>query len=121
MVGLSLCTEIGKSYYVPFGHKVEEEQLSFEDVSKELKPIFEDRNIKKYLHNAKFDKLVLHKSQIGLEGVALDTMVAAGLAAKDWQKIGLKALSERYFNEQMLTFDDIVKSKHLFIKITLRK
>lgn len=113
MIGISLCSEKGKSYYIPFGHKVEGEQLTFEEVAKEVKPLLEDGSIKKYLHNVKFDKLVFKTSGIDLQGLELDTMVAAGLAAKDWQRIGLKNLSEHYFDEQMLTYEDVVKKNKL--------
>jgi DNA polymerase I len=113
MIGMSICYEKGKAYYIPFGHKVEGEQLTLEEVSKEIKPILEDANIKKYLHNVKFDKLVFHVAGIDLQGLELDTMVAAGIAVKDWQRIGLKHLSEYYFDEQMLSFDDVVKKNKL--------
>lgn len=113
MVGMSICSGQGKSYYIPFGHQVAEEQLSFEDVAKELKPILEDGSIKKYLHNVKFDKLVFHAANINLQGLDMDTMVAASLAIKDWQRLGLKNLSEYYFDEKMLTYDDVVKANKL--------
>ena len=36
-------------------------------------------------------------------------MIAANLVTEDWQRIGLKYLSEYYFNEPMLSFQEVVK------------
>ncbi len=108
MIGLSVSAVEGASYYIPCGHHTDEPQLKREEVVAALKPIFEDPLIKKYLHHAKFDALVLYAAGIELKGLAFDSMVAANLLAQDWQRIGLKYLSEYYFDEAMLTFDDVV-------------
>ncbi len=113
MVGISLCVEEGRSYYIPFDHQTEESQLSYDEVRAALKPVFEDPAIKKYLHNAKFDQLILSAHGIELRGVFFDSMIAASLLTKDWQRIGLKNLSSFYFDEEMLTFDEVVKEKKL--------
>lgn len=112
-IGISLCVQEGQAYYIPFGHEVNELQLSKTQVVGALKPILENPAYKKYLHNAKFDYLVLLHVGIDMQGIAFDTALAASLLAKDGQRIGLKALSERIFNESMLTFDDVVKTHKL--------
>lgn len=111
MVGLSISTTEKHSYYIPFGHKIMEQQLTYQEVKEALKPFFEDAAYKKYMHHAKYDMLVLSAHGIQVEGLAFDTLVAASLLVKDWQRAGLKYLSVQYFNEQMLTFDDVVKQK----------
>lgn len=108
MVGLSLCTRHGHAYYLPLRHKTGELQLDFEMVQKVLGPIFADTAIKKVLHNAKFDQLVLQRAKLPLHGLTFDTIVAASLLAPDWQRVGLKSLSLSYFEERMLTFDQVV-------------
>ncbi|MBP5615068.1 MAG: DNA polymerase I, partial [Alphaproteobacteria bacterium] len=68
IVGLSLCAEAGKAFYLPLNHgkKVQGNdlfdisferptQLSLPTVSKHLKPLFEDDAILKIGHNIKFD------------------------------------------------------------------
>ena len=112
-VGISVCMKEGESYYIPFGHKVAEEQLSRELVIQYVKPIFEDRNIKKIFHNAKFDMLVLYNMGINLQGLYFDTLIAARLLAKEWRRNGLKELSIKYFEEEMLTFAEVVKANKL--------
>jgi len=109
MVGISLCVKEGESYYIPFGHKVDESQLSWDEVLQALKPILEDEHIIKYMHHAKFDELYLASKGIICKAVEFDTYLAANLVNKDWQSAGLKELSINYFDESMLTFQDVVK------------
>jgi DNA polymerase-1 len=109
VVGISFATEVGTACYVPFGHNVDEKQLSKEYVLNALKPILEDASIKKYLHHASFDKAVLWHAGIDLKGITFDTLLAAKLTNKGWQKSGLKDLSEYYFDEQMWSYDQVVK------------
>ncbi len=111
MVGLSISTIPSHSYYIPFGHKTIEQQLSYDEVKEALKPFFEDPSYKKYMHHAKYDMHVLSSHAIEVKGLAFDTLIAASLLVKDWQRAGLKYLSVQYFNEQMLTFDEVVKQK----------
>lgn len=113
LVGLSFCTQEGTAYYVPFGHKTNEQQLTKEQVLAVLKPILEDSSYKKYLHNTKFDQHVLATHGVQLRGVTFDTLLAASLVTKDWQRLGLKYLSLFYFDEPMLTFEEVVKQKKL--------
>lgn len=109
MVGLSICVNEGVSYYIPFGHKTQEQQLDRSYVFEKLKPLLEDWTIEKYLHHAKFDKLALFNENIELNGIAFDTIIAASLLVGDGQRIGLKYLSEYYLKEPMLFWADVVK------------
>ena len=107
-VGISLCVQEGTAYYIPFGHK-NIQQLSQDFVVNTLKPIFEDETIKKIFHSAKFDLEALHGIGLEVKGLSFDTLLAANLVTKDWQRIGLKWLSEHYFGEPMLSFQEVVK------------
>ena len=122
-VGISICVKKGTAYYIPFGHQGEQEQLTIADVNGPAKPLqlpvdtvvdalgpfFENKKIKKYAHNAKFDMLVLSTLGIEMHGLAFDTMVAASLVTKDWQRIGLKPLSEEWLGEPMQLYKHVVK------------
>jgi DNA polymerase-1 len=101
------------AYYVPCGHITNEAQLDTPTVLAAIKPILEDPKIGKYLHHAKFDQLVFSHHGIEMQNLAFDSLIAANLVTKDWQKVGLKRLAEFYFGEQMLTFDDMVKAKKI--------
>jgi len=87
-----------------------EQHLSKELVLRYLKPIFENEKIGKFMHNAKFDMHVLSRIGIETKGLAFDTLLAARLVAKDKRRNGLKELSIKYFDEPMLTYDEVVKS-----------
>lgn len=109
MVGLSFATELGKAWYVPFGHKVDEVQLSKQEIVDVLGPILKDPTYKKIMHHASFDVAVLRHAGMFVNGVVFDTMVAARLVNLPGQKAGLKDLSEKYLGETMLTYEQVVK------------
>lgn len=101
-----------RAYYVPCGHNTGELQLSQAEVIAALKPILEDDRYKKYLHNAKYDQLVLTSHGVELRGIALDTLIGANLIIKEWQSASLKKLSHSFFNEEMLSYDDVVTRQY---------
>ncbi|MCL4229134.1 DNA polymerase I [Candidatus Dependentiae bacterium] len=113
LVGISVAVQEGIAYYLPCGHKTDAEQLTQEEIINTLKPLLEDPTSKKYMHHAKFDQLVLKKAGIDVHGLAFDTLIAARLVARDWQKISLKDLSEHYLGEGMLSYDEVVKANKL--------
>jgi DNA polymerase-1 len=110
IVGISFATEVGKAWYVPFGHMVEEKQLSQKQVFEVLGPILQDVQYKKILHHAAFDVAVLWAAGVMLKGVVFDTMLAAKLVNKSWQKASLKALSEAHLGDIMLSYQEVVKN-----------
>lgn len=113
MVGISLSVDEQTAYYIPFGHETGEAQLSLQQVQEILAPVFADTHIRKIFHHAKFDLHVLAQHGLPVVGPIFDTMIAASLITKEWQRIGLKSLAEYYFDEQMLTFDEMVKEHKL--------
>ncbi len=113
MVGISICTTEKVAYYIPFDHKVDEPQLSWHEVRAALKPVLEDPKVELYFHNAKFDLHVLAQHGIEVANIAFDTILAAALVTKEWQRIGLKQLAQFYFDEHMLTFEEVVKARKL--------
>ena len=108
-VGISFAVTQGSAYYIPFGH-TSGEQLPMEVVVHAIKPIMEDQAIKKWLHNAKFDALVLAHMGITMRGLDFDSMVVASLLIQNGTRLGLKSLSVQLFDEQMLTFQEVVKA-----------
>ena len=109
LVGISVCCKEGESFYIPFGHITEDPQLPKAYVIEQLRPYFEDENIEKYMHNAKFDLLMLNTESIDVKNVKFDTMIAASLIVSEGQRLGLKALSDFYFEEPMIAFSDVVQ------------
>jgi len=109
LIGMSFCVQEGTAYYVPCGHTNGEQHLSAQEALELLRPILQDPHIKKYMHNAKYDELVLSRYGVEVQGLAMDTLIASYLTIKDWQRPGLKSMSEYMFNEPMLSFADVVK------------
>lgn len=110
LIGISVCVEKGAAYYIAMGHKTEEKQLTNIEVVVALKDIFLDEKIGKVMHHANFDLLVLNKAGLIVKGLVFDTLIAAHLVTQDWQRIGLKYLSEHYLQEHMLHYKDVVTS-----------
>lgn len=112
VIGISVAVEKGTAYYIPFGHITIEPQLTVRDVKEFLGPLLADASIPKIMHNAKFDQLALSVNLgMPVRGLIFDTLVAASLVTEDWQRAGLKYISKYYLNEDMLSFDDVVKDK----------
>ncbi|MCX5923815.1 MAG: DNA polymerase I [Candidatus Dependentiae bacterium] len=122
LVGISIAYKVGQAFYIPLGHKIDQQlsivqtetqegdkQLSKKVVMEHLGPILSNHLIKKYMHNAKYDQLVLLQAGFETKGIEFDTMIAASLVTKEWEKNGLKDLSEQFFSETMLSYKDMVK------------
>lgn len=108
LVGMSFAYEVGTAYYIPIAHTTGT-NIAPDIVMHYLKPLLEDPQIEKYLHNSKFDELVLARAGITLTGVTFDTIIATDLTVPDWQKINLKAISSAYLGQEMLTYKDVMK------------
>src|SRR6266480_3879253 len=98
LVGISLAMEPGEAYYIPIGHiqtldgHEASAQLPFTFVLEKLRPVLEDDSIHKYMHNAKYDMLLLLLSSpsITVRGLAFDTMLGAYLMDPGRRGLGLK-------------------------------
>ncbi len=71
--GATLATE-ARSIYIPVGH-LEGEQLPLETVVAAVKPFFENPDIAKTAHNAKYDMNVLSCQGIHVRGIRFDSML----------------------------------------------
>ncbi|MFH0898278.1 MAG: DNA polymerase I [bacterium] len=113
LVGISFAYDKKNAFYIPFGHPESNEypQLDQEEALEKLRPVLESEKVKKTLHHIKFDELVLWNNDIELKGVVFDSLLAANLLRKEWEKINLKDLSYRLLDEPMRKFKDVVGSK----------
>ena len=73
LIGISLSTKIGRACYIPIGHK-SDRCLKKEVILKKLKPLLEDKSVKKIGQNIKFDFIVLYKQDIKMNSME-DTML----------------------------------------------
>ena len=108
LVGISLSTKIGKACYIPIGHK-SEGCLKKEIVLKKLKPILEDKSVKKIGQNIKFDFIVLFKQKIVMNSME-DTMLMSYVLGAGKHRHNMDTLSEIYLGHKTISFKDIVGS-----------
>ena len=106
LVGISLCTKIGKACYIPVGHK-SPKCLKKDAVIKKLKKILEDPSIKKIGQNIKFDFIVFYKCGITLSSME-DTMLMSYVLDAGKNRHNMDTLSEIHLGHKTISFKDMV-------------
>ncbi len=106
LVGISLCSKIGKACYIPIGHK-SSKCLKKDAVIKKLKKILEDPSIKKIGQNIKFDFIVFYKCGITLSSME-DTMLMSYVLDAGKNRHNMDILSEIHLGHKTISFKDIV-------------
>ena len=122
LVGISLSTKIGKACYIPIGHK-SKGCLKKEVVLKKLKPILEDKSIKKIGQNIKFDFIIFYKQGIEMNSME-DTMLMSYVLDAGKNRHNMDVLSEIHLNHKTITFKDMVgtgKKQINFSEVELEK
>jgi DNA polymerase I len=112
LVGISFAIQPHHAYYIPLGHSYPgaPKQISLEYALGALKPVMEDRAIRKIGQNIKYDLLVLGHYGIQVKGVSFDTMIASYLLNPSKASHSLDALALEYFNHKTLTYADVTGS-----------
>src|SRR5947209_13283598 len=96
LVGISISMAAGEAYYIPVGHihTIENQppgtQLAKAYILEKIRQVLEDPSVQKYMHNAKYDMLILTRNGITLRGLAFDTMLGAYLTDPGRRGLGLK-------------------------------
>tara|TARA_B100000945_G_scaffold304455_1_gene289971 strand:- start:253 stop:2175 length:1923 start_codon:yes stop_codon:yes gene_type:complete len=122
LVGISLSTKIGKACYIPIGHK-SKECLKKELVIKKLKPLLEDKSVKKIGQNIKFDFIVLFKQGINMNCME-DTMLMSYVLDAGKNRHNMDTLSEIHLHHKTISFKEIVgtgKKEINFSEVELNK
>lgn len=101
IVGLSLAVEPHKAWYVPFN---EENTGQLAGI---IRPLFENAQIAKIGQNVKFDRMVLHRIGIGVQGRQYDTMILHYLLDPE-SRHGMNALSERYLDYRPIEIESLI-------------
>jgi len=110
LVGVSIAPAPGESYYIPVGHAILDEvtQLPLERVINRLKPVFENAEIAKLAHNAKYDMMMLAEYGVSVDGLTSDSMIAAHLLGE--KSVGLKALAFSKLGIEMTPISSLIGS-----------
>ncbi len=106
LVGISLCSKIGKACYIPVGHK-SPKCLKKDAVIKKLKKILEDPSIKKIGQNIKFDFIVFYKNGITLSSME-DTMLMSYVLDAGKNRHNMDTLSEIHLGHKTISFKEMV-------------
>ena len=127
LVGIGVCwgDEPEAIAYIPIGHRPAEDltaeqiqQLPLESVLTALAPWLASGDHPKALQNAKYDRLILLRHGLALEGVVIDTLLADYLrdaAAKH----GLEVMAEREFGFSPTAYSDLVGKKQTFADVAI--
>jgi len=106
LVGISLCSKIGKACYIPIGHN-SFKCINKDIVIKKLKPLLEDPSVKKIGQNIKFDFIVLFKNGINICSME-DTMLMSYVLDAGKNRHNMDTLSEIHLGHKTISFKEIV-------------
>jgi DNA polymerase-1 len=107
LVGMSFAIQTGEAFYIPLAHIDYQPQLNRDDVLAALKPILEDKTIKKVGQNLKYDYNVMKNYDITLQGIAYDTMLESYIIDSSASRHDMDSLSLKYLGHKTISFEDI--------------
>jgi len=126
LVGLSFAIEPGVAAYLPVAHDYLDSpaQLDRNEVLKQLKPLLEDPAQAKVGQNLKFDRGVLLKYGIELQGISFDTMIESYVLDSVSGRHDMDSMADRVLGHKTVTFEEIAgkgKNQLTFNQIALEQ
>ena len=106
LVGISMSTKIGKACYIPISHS-SGNCLDKKKVINKLKPLLEDKSVKKIGQNIKFDYIIFYHQGINLNSLE-DTMLISYVLDAGKNRHNMDTLSEIHLAHKPISFKDIV-------------
>ena len=122
LVGISLSTDIGKACYIPLKH-LSQETLDANKVIKKIKPILEDKSIKKIGQNIKFDYIIFYHQGIKMNSME-DTMLISYVLDAGKNRHNMDTLSEIHLGHKTISYKDLVgtgKKQLTFDQVEIKK
>ncbi|OTA19494.1 DNA polymerase I [Xenorhabdus beddingii] len=113
LVGMSFAIAAEESVveaaYLPLGHDYLDapQQLDLHDVLAALKPLLEDADRPKIGQNLKFDRGVLARYDIALNGIVFDTMLESYVLNSVVGRHDMDSLADRHLDYKTTTFEEI--------------
>ena len=108
LVGISLSTKVGHACYIPLAHK-SKKNLNEKSVIKKIKPILEDKSIKKIGQNIKFDYIILFHRGIDMTSME-DTMLMSYVLDAGKNRHNMDTLSQIHLDHKTISYKDLVGS-----------
>ena len=122
LVGISLSTDIGKACYIPLKHNGKD-VLDTNKVIKKIKPILEDKSIKKIGQNIKFDYIIFYHRGIIINSME-DTMLMSYVLDAGKNRHNMDTLSELHLGHKTISYKDLVgsgKKQLTFDQVEIKK
>ena len=134
LVGISICSTIGKAAYIPLAHVPEEidllgenkgdlTQIPFNEAISALKPILEDSSVLKIGQNIKYDWQMLKKHGINMAPCD-DTMLLSYTVDGTSHSNSMDGMSKLFFDHEPIKYADVAgkgKNQVTFDKVCLDK
>lgn len=126
IVGIALCPAPHEAYYVPVAHRSladsSTRQLGLPAVLGKLKPLIEDKGLRKIGQNLKYEFVLFEMYGVRLNGISFDTMIAAHMLDSSRISYSLDELCRLYLGHSMISYRDVTgtgKSKINFEEVEL--
>ncbi|MCY4178378.1 MAG: DNA polymerase I, partial [Endozoicomonadaceae bacterium] len=109
LVGVSFAVNAKHAAYIPLGHDYPEapEQLDRAWVLEQLKPLLEDPHLPKAGQHLKYDKNVLARYSINLQGIAFDTMLESYVLNATATRHDMDSLARYYLDTNTVKYEDV--------------
>ena len=109
LVGISIAINEGESTYIPLGHDYPNapSQLDITRALEKLKPILEDKKIKKIGHHLKYDAHIFSRYGIELNGMEYDSMIESYVLNSVATRHDLDSVAKFYLDRKTTHFEDI--------------
>jgi len=122
-VGISLCTEKGRAFYIPVSHSYPDvpAQINKDDVLEMLSSILKDEKVSKIGHTIKYDIMMLRKEGVSVEGTIFDTMIASYLINPNKPNQKLEEVVLDYLSKRKKTLTEILGKEDSFEKIPIEE
>ena len=105
LVGIGFCVKEGEAFYVPLNGT-----LGAKRVLDNLKPLFENKGLKFFAHNGKYDLHVLANLKIEVANISFDTILASYLIHSDSRRHSLDHLALQFFGKVKTPIKDLIGS-----------
>ncbi len=109
IVGISISIIPHEAYYIPVGHNYPgaPAQLKRDKVLGKLKPILEDKKIKKIGQNIKYEIIVFENFGIKVNNIYFDTMIASYLINPSKHNHNLEDIALEYLDYRVTTYKEV--------------
>ncbi len=109
LVGISFSFKTDQAFYIPVGHrKTETAQPDKDTVLEMLKPLLENREIKKVGQNIKYDYIVFYRNGIDMQGIGFDTMIGSYLDNPSIRGHSLDQIAMNLFGYKTISYEELV-------------